>query len=120
MQENIVEKLHALLFSNLIMQSPVLSGNMQSMIQIGLQGSATREIIIDAPYYDVKKWYKDKVVIHTGEIIDGKSAYAEDVNLSGAFGRHNKSEGWVNRAIKEVVETIANEIGAQIVYGIQL
>lgn len=118
--ENIVEKIHALLFSNLIMQSPVLSGNMQSMIQIGMQGSATREIIIDAPYYDMKRWNKDKVVIHTGETINGKTAYAEDVNLYGAFGRHNKSEGWVNRAVKEVVEAIANETGAQVIYGVRL
>lgn len=118
--ENIVEKLHALLFTNLIMQSPVLSGNMQSMIQTGLQGSSTREIIIDAPFYDATKWNKDKVVVHTGEVINGKSAYAQDVNLYGAFFSHNKSEGWVNRAIKEVVEVIANEIGAQVVYGIQL
>ena len=118
--EDIVEKLHALLFSNLILQSPVLSGNMKSMIQTGLQGSATREIIIDAPFYDMKRWNKDKVVVHTGETINGKTSYAEDVNLRGAFGRHNKSEGWVNRAVKEVVDTIANEIGAQVIYEIRL
>lgn len=114
--ENIVEKIHALLFSNLVMQSPVLSGNMQSMIQVGIQGGDTREIIIDAPFYDMKRWNKDKVVVHTGEVVNGMTAYAESVNRSGAFGRHNKSEGWVNRAIKEVVETIANEIGAEVVY----
>lgn len=118
--DDIVEKLHALLFSNLIMQSPVLSGNMQSMIQVGLQGSATREIIIDAPFYDARKWNKEKVVVHTGEIIHGRSAYAEWVNDYGAFFTHNKSEGWVNRAIKEVVEAIANEIGALVIYEIRL
>ena len=114
--DNIVEKLHAVLFSNLIMSSPVLSGNMQSMIQVGLQGSSTREIIIDAPFYDAKRWYKDKVVVHTGETHNGKTAYAEDVNKYGAFFRHNKSEGWVDRAVREVVEVIANEIGAQVIY----
>ena len=118
MEDNIVERLHALLFSNLIMQSPVLSGNMQSMIQVGLQGSATREIIIDAPYYDAKQWYKNKTVVHTGQTVNGKTAYAYDVNKYGAFGRHNQSEGWVNRAIKEVVDVIANEIGAQVIYEI--
>lgn len=116
--DDIVEKLHALLFSNLVMQSPVLSGNMQSMIQTGLQAGNYREIIIDAPYYDMARWNKDKIVIHTGQVIDGKSAYAQDVELYGAFGRHNKSQGWVGRAIKEVVETIANEIGAQVIYEI--
>ncbi len=118
--DDIVEKLHALLYSNLIMQSPVLSGNMQSLIQVGVQGGGTREIIIDAPYYDMKKWEKEKVIVHTGEVKNGKTAYAEDVNLRGAFGRHNRSEGWVNRAIKEVVDTIANEIGAQVIYEIKL
>ena len=118
--DDIVEKLHALLYSNLIMQSPVLSGNMKSLIQVGLQGGGTREIIIDAPYYDMKKWEKEKVVVHTGEVKNGQTAYAEDVNLRGAFGRHNRSEGWVNRAVKEVVDTIANEIGAQVIYEIKL
>ena len=118
--EDIVEKIHALLFTNLVMQSPVLSGNMQSMIQTGLQGSSTREIIIDAPFYDMKKWNEDKIVVHTGQVINGKTAYAQDVNLYGAFFRHNSSEGWVDRAIKEVVEAIANETGAQVVYDIRL
>lgn len=116
--DDIVEKLHALLFSNLVMSSPVLSGNMQSMIQTGLQGSGMREIIIDAPYYDMKLWNEKHVVVHTGQVINGKTAYAQDVNLYGAFGRHNSSEHWVDRAIAEVVEAIANEIGAQVVYDI--
>lgn len=114
--DNIVERLHALLFSNLILSSPVLSGNMQSLIQVGLQGSDTREIIIDAPFYDPKKWEKEKVIVHTGEVIDGRTAYAEWVNKYGAFFKHNKSEGWVNRSILEVVTAIANEIGAQVIY----
>ena len=118
--EDIVEKIHALLFSNLILSSPVLSGNMQSLIQVGLQGSSTREILIDAPFYDMNKWKKEGVIVHTGETIDGKTAYAEWVNALGAFGTHNKSEGWVNRAIIQVVDAIANEIGAQVIYELQL
>ena len=37
------------------------------------------------------------------------------VNKFGAFGKHNKSEGWVNRSILDVVNTIANEIGAEVI-----
>ena len=114
--EKIVEKIHALLFTNLVMSSPVLSGNMQSLIQTNYSGQSTKEIIIDAPFYDPKKWEKEKVVVHTGETINGYTAYAEWVNKYGAFFKHNKSEGWVNRAILNVVTTIANEVGGQVVW----
>ena len=110
--EDVVGKIHALLFSNLVMSSPVLSGNMKSFIKTGSDGT----IVIDAPFYDMRKWEKDKVVVHTGETINGRTAYAEWVNRLGAFGRHNKSERWVNRAILEVVQAIANEIGAEVIY----
>ena len=111
-----MEKIHSLLFSNLTMSSPVLSGNMKSFIKTGNVGINTREIIIDAPFYDMKKWEKEKVIVHTGETIAGRTAYAEWVNRLGAFGRHNKSEGWVNRAVLEVVSAIANQVGAEVVY----
>lgn len=110
--EDVVGKIHALLFSNLVMSSPVLSGNMKSFIKTGSDNT----IIIDAPFYDMRKWEKDKVVVHTGETINGRTAYAEWVNRLGAFGRHNKSERWVNRAILEVVQAIANEMGAEVIY----
>lgn len=114
--DNIVEKIHSLLFSNLVMSSPVLSGNMQSFIKQEVQD--TRNIVIDAPFYDMKKWEKEKVIVHTGETINGKTAYAYWVNELGAFGRRNKSMHWVNRSVLQVVNTIANEIGATVVYEI--
>ena len=109
--ENIVEKLHSLLFSKLLLESPVLSGNMKMNIS-----ESGMDIVIDAPFYDMKQWNEKQVIVHTGAIINGRTAYAEWVNRLGAFGRHNKSEGWVNRAILEVVNIIANQIGAEVVY----
>ena len=120
MKENIIEELHSLLYSNLLFSSPILSGNMISNIHTGMQGTNTREIVIEAPFYDIKKWQKEHVVVHTGKTEDGFTDYAWLVNKFGAFGSHNKSEGWVNRAIMEVVETIANKIGAQVINDLQL
>lgn len=117
---NTVEKLTNLLFSTLITSSPVLSGNMKSLIQIDSYGSSESSIVIDAPFYDMKKWKKDGVVIHTGVRIYDKSAYAEWVNAIGAFGTHNKSMHWVNRACFEVAQIIANEIGGIVINELEL
>ena len=110
-----VEKIHVLLFNNLLMSSPILSGNMKSNIKQEVLTDGT-QIIIDAPFYDFKTWVDTGAIVQTGEIIDGQLAYAYDVNQYGGFGTHNKSEGWVNRAILQVVRTIANEIGAEVIY----
>lgn len=109
--EKIVENMHNLLFTDLLLNSPVLSGNMK----LHIQDKSTREIIIDAPFYDINKWQKTGAIIHTGKSINGRTAYAEWVNRLGAFGTHNKSEGWVNRTILEVAEVIANQIGAVVI-----
>lgn len=114
--DSIVEKIHSLLFSNLVLSSPVLSGNMKSMIKSVIQDGDTAKIVIDAPFYDMKKWEKENVIVYTGENISGRTAYAEWVNRLGGFGTHNKSEKWVNRAILEVVQAVAGEIGAQVIY----
>ena len=109
--DNTVERLHSLLYSKLRFESPVLSGNMQ--MNISEKGM---NIVIDAPFYDMKKWLKDKVIVHTGKTYNGYVAYAELVNKLGGFATHNESEGWVNRAIMDVVKIIANEIGAEVIY----
>ena len=114
--EQIVEKIHSLLFSNLVMSSPILSGNMKQHIKSNMDSEDEREIVIDAPFYDMKRWEKEHAIVHTSEIINGRSAYAEWVNRLGAFGRKNKSWHWVNRAVIQVVETIANEVGAEVIY----
>lgn len=107
----IQEKIHSLLSSNLIFQSPVLSGNMKAHIK----QNGEYEIIIEAPFYDMAKWRKENVIVHTGQRIYGKTDYAEWVNKIGAFGTHNKSEHWVNDTILGVVGVIAQEIGADVI-----
>lgn len=114
----IVEKIHSLLASALILESPVLSGNMKQHISSYIPDGNTSEIIIDAPFYDLKKWEKTKVIVHTGETINGRTAYAEEVNRIGAFGKKNKSTGWATRTIHSVVDSIANEVGATVIYEI--
>lgn len=109
--EDIKEKLHSLLLSNLTFTSPVLSGNMKAHIK----ENGDREIVIEAPFYDLKKWRETGNIIYTGKEIYGKTDYAEWVNKFGAFGRHNKSEHWVNDTILSVVTIIASEIGAEII-----
>lgn len=115
-----VEKLTSLLFATLITASPVLSGNMKSFIQIASYGEDESSILIDAPFYDMKKWKKDGVVIHTGGVVDGRTAYADWVNESGGFATHNKSMHWVNRACVEVAKIIASEIGATVINELEL
>lgn len=109
-----------LLFMNLLQKSPVLSGNMQSLIQCGLTTPSQAEIVIEAPFYDMKKWKKEGVVVHTGENKKGYTDYAEWVNMLGGFATHNKSEHWVNKAIYEVVTEIANELGATVINRLEL
>ena len=104
--EEIKDYTRSSLFYNLVMESPILSGNMQSMISMGY-GNDGYEVIIEAPFYDFKKWEKEGVIVHTGESFNGKTDYAYDVNEFGAFGRHNKSEHWVNRVINVICHDVA-------------
>lgn len=108
------EKIQMLCFYNLIMQSPVLSSSMQAHIQLGYTGDGFA-IMIDAPFYDMKEWKKNHNLVYTGEIKNGMSAYAYWVNESGGFGRHNKSEHWVNRVLNDCCRMIASEIGAEVI-----
>lgn len=108
---DIVEKINGLLFESLILQSPILSGNML----MNIKQENTNTILIEAPFYDLKKWGKEGIIVHTGENRNGKTDYAVDVNLEGGFGTHNKSEHWVNRCIVSVCQIVANEIGAEVI-----
>ena len=109
--EKIVEKIHTLLLSNLQFNSPVLSGNMKAHIK----ENGDREIVIEAPFYDIKKWRETGAIVLTNKVIYGKTDYAVWVNQLGGFATHNKSQHWVNDTILSVVNTIANEIGAEII-----
>ena len=111
----VVEQIFSLLNDDLYYSSPVLSGNMRAHIKIGNITPEYKELIIEAPFYDMDKWKKEGVIELTGESKNGYTDYAYWVNKSGAFGRHNRSEHWVNRCIYDSVMTIANEIGAQVI-----
>ena len=110
-----VEGIQSLLFMNLVNKSPILSGNMQMNIQCGITTPSECEIVIEAPFYDMKKWKKDKVIVKTGENFKGKTDYAYWVNELGGFATHNKSEHWVNRCMYEVALEIANQLGAEVI-----
>lgn len=109
------EAIQNLLFINLYNKAPILSGNMQMSIQCGLTSPSESEIVIEAPFYDMKKWKKNGVIVRTGENINGKTDYAYWVNELGGFATHNASEHWVNRCIYEVMTEIANEMGAELI-----
>lgn len=94
----------------LVVNSPILSGSMQMHIQLGY-GNDGYEVIIEAPFYDMKKWEKNKTLVYTGETKNGFTDYAQWVNEAGGFGKHNKSEHWVNRVVNEVCRSIAIEYG---------
>lgn len=54
------------------------------------------EIDIPAEIYDLQKWYKERVIVYTGE-----GSYAQEVNESGGFsGKHTN---YVEDAIKEAI-----------------
>ena len=110
-----VEEMQNLLFMNLINKSPVLSGNMQMNIQCGMTTPSECEIIIEAPFYDMKQWKKNGVIKRTGENINGKTDYAYWVNEMGGFATHNQSEHWVNRCMYEVALEFANRLGGEII-----
>ncbi len=114
------EKLYALVFYDLHAQSPVLSGNMLSLIQTSQAYGTEFVIMIDAPFYDQKEWEKNKTVVHTGATIDGKTAYAQWVNDLGGFGTGNKSMHWVNRVCVQAAIAIASEIGAEVINELEL
>lgn len=113
--ENAVMVLQSILFMKLVNDSPVLSGNMQMSISCGLTSPKESEIVIAAPYYDLKEWTRNRVIKRTGESKNGKTDYAYYVNLLGGFATHNKSEKWVNRTIYEVVSSFANELSATVI-----
>ena len=115
MDKLILDKIQNLVWGRLILSSPVLSGNMKQNIRLNMSGN-DREIIIEAPFYDLSHWRKTGAIVHNGANINGKTDYAYWVNELGGFSTHNESEGWVNRAILQAVKAVANEIGAEVIY----
>lgn len=83
--------------------APILSGNMfREIATAELVNVSENEVTfcISAPFYDMKKWKETGVIVHTGKKYKDMSDYADIVNQSGAFGKHNSSEHWVNRTLE--------------------
>jgi len=106
-----LEKLYSLIYSSLNLNVPVLSGNMAQHIELVEIEPHKIVIKINAPYYDINIWEKEKRIVPVGPI-NGKSGYAQDVNLHGAWGSNNASKGWINRTLNEACQVIANEYNA--------
>lgn len=106
--KEIQDELKQLIYYELVVQSPVLSGNMQNFIS-GM-GFQMEGILITAPSYDMKKWRKDKEIVH-----NYKFNYANAVNEVGAFGTHNKSEHWVNRVCNMCSQMIASKYHGKVI-----
>jgi len=99
----LLTKIQGLLNSNLIINSPVMSGNMQSRIMSRKKDNRTFEIEITAPNYDIAHWQKTDQIV-----IIGDYDYAASVNALGAFGgRSTKSKHWVNKTVINTIKTIS-------------
>lgn len=99
----------------LLVQCPVLSGNMKSGIKLHKIENNEITIVIKAQFYDMKLWKNTGVIKLTGAVVDGKTSYAYWVNKEGAFGTQNKSMRWVNRVCFDGASVIANKIGATVI-----
>ncbi len=112
-----LEKLYNLIDENLYLSCPVMSGNMRHHIDVNtvLKDDEEVEIVISAPFYDLKEWEKNHRIKFTGAIINGKHDYAYWVNALGAFAKGGRDVNWVHRAIYEACCTLASEIDAQVI-----
>lgn len=64
-------------------------------------------IEIPAEMYDIGKYYKDRVILYTGQ-----GSYAQEVNVSGGFSKTHI--GYVERAINEAIIEWVNENGLRV------
>ena len=117
------------LHSSLLLQCPILSGNMARHItkrEGGLYNGG--EIVISGPSYDLKNWKKTGKAVPMKtwrETSKGKmvKTYAFDyafwVNEYGAFGtsHHNSlpSKGWVDRTVALSVSSVGARWGAEVI-----
>lgn len=110
------QELTTLAYTKLVLESPILSGNMQHHIKMESIGSNEAKISISAPSYDITKWRKTGQIVH-----DGKYDYAISVNNVGAFnGRSKKSQFWVNRSLATTCEIIGKLYNAEVIVNVEL
>ena len=114
--DTLYQELTMLVFTTLLIDCPVMSGNMQHHIEYEEVGSDFTRIAVSGPSYDITQWKK------TGEIeLDGRYDYAISVNEVGAFGgRSRKSKHWANRAIAKACRAIASSYNAEVIVNVEL
>lgn len=113
--DTLYQELVSLVYSTLLLDCPVMSGNMQHHIKYEEVGSDFTRISISGPSYDIKKWRT------TGEIeYDGEYDYAISVNNVGAFnGRSTKSKHWVQKALVKASRAIASSYRAEVIVDVE-
>lgn len=113
---NIYDELNSLILTNLKLNCPVMSGNMQSHIDVEESGDGYTRVVISGPSYDINKWKKTGAIILTNEY-----DYAASVNEKGAFeGRSKKSRHWANKSILAACKAIASVYGAEVIINVEL
>ena len=116
MRDDLFNELNSLIYTTLKLDCPVLSGNMQSHINIEETTDDFTRISVSGPSYDGKKWRKTGIIEH-----DGKYDYAVSVNALGAFyGRSKKSKHWANKSIVKVCQIIAAKYNAEVIVNVGL
>ena len=98
-----MQELAHILYSQLLNDCPILSGNMKKHIRIDSIGDNYITYVIDPPYYDVDLWKETKTIVYTST-----KSYASSVNDFGGFFTMNKSQYWVNRACVSSCNAIPN------------
>lgn len=112
----IFEELTALVFTSLVIDCPVLSGNMQHHIKYDKIENTSAEIVVEAPSYNVSKWAKTGVIEYTGDY-----DYAVSVNNLGAFGgKSTKSKHWANKSVVKASRAIAGVYDAEVIVDVGL
>lgn len=118
-EQEIMEKIYSLLMTSLDINSPILSGNLKSNIELVDVTENSLIIAIKPGYYDVAKWEKEGILHFIGEK-NGKISYADDVNNYGGFFTNNESKHFANRSCFEVCNIIASECGAELINKLEL
>lgn len=115
-EKNLFNELTMLVYTDLKIECPVLSGSMASHIELEEIQKDFARISVSGPSYDLAKWRKEGYVEYTGEY-----DYAVSVNNVGAFGgRSTKSKHWANRAITNACRAIAQIYGAEVIVDVEL
>ena len=116
MNDTIYQEIAMLVYTNLELNCPVLSGNMKSHIEYDDVESNFTRISISGPSYDFNEWKKTGKINHTNQY-----DYAISVNELGAFmGKSKKSKHWANKAIVNACKAVAQVYNAEVIVDVEL